>query len=83
MWRLSDSTAVKRGKTALLLIRLVTMDKIAGVEGGKQDIVQYIFGSETNNLALENIEIPGSSRRQVSVRVTDTTFLLPNVDFVS
>jgi hypothetical protein len=75
--------AVKRGKTALLLIRVVTMDKIAGVEGGKQAIVQYTFGSETNNLALENIEIPGCSRRQVRVRVTDTTFLLPNVDFVS
>jgi hypothetical protein len=59
------------------------MDKISGVEGSKQAVVQYIFASETNNLALENIEILGSSRRQVSVRVTDTTFLLPNVDFVS
>jgi hypothetical protein len=80
---LSYSAAVKRGKTALLLIRLVTMDKIAGVEGSKRAVVQYLFSSETNNLALENIEIPGSSRRQVSVRVTDTTLLLPNVDFVS
>jgi hypothetical protein len=80
---LSASAAVKRGKTALLLIRLVTIDKISGVEGGKQAVVLYIFGSETNNLAFENIEIPGCSRRQVSVRVTDTTFLLPNVDFVS
>jgi hypothetical protein len=79
---LSASAAVKRGKTAFLLIRLVTMDKIAGVEGGKQAVVQYIFGSKTNNLALKNIEISGSSRRQISVRVTDTTFLLPNVDFV-
>ena len=62
----------------------VTMDKLASVEGSKQAIVQYIFASETNNpLALENIESPGSSRRQVSVRVTDTTFLLPHVDFVS
>jgi hypothetical protein len=59
------------------------MDKIAGAEGGKQAVVQYIFASETNNLALENIEIPGSSRLQVRLRVTDTTFLLPNVDFVS
>jgi hypothetical protein len=59
---LSASAAVKRGKTALLLIRLVTMDKIAGIEGGKQAVVQYIFGSESNNLALENIKIPGSSR---------------------
>jgi hypothetical protein len=52
------------------------MDKIAGVEGGKQAVVQYIFVSETKNLALENIEIPGSSRRQVRLRVTDTTLLL-------
>ena len=59
------------------------MDKLAGVKSGKQAVVLYIFASETNNLALENIEILGSSRRQVSVRVTDTTFLLPNVDFVS
>jgi hypothetical protein len=80
---LGSSAAVKRGKTALVLICLVTMDKIAGVEGSKQAVVQCIFASETNNLALENIEIPGSSRRQVRVRVTDTTFLLLNVDFVS
>jgi hypothetical protein len=59
------------------------MDKIAGVEGSKQAVVQYVFAGETNNLALENIKIPGNSRRQVRVRVTDTTFLLPNVDFVS
>jgi hypothetical protein len=59
------------------------MDKIAGVEGSKQAVVQYTFASETNILALENIKIPGSSRRQVNVRVTDTTFLLPNVDFLS
>jgi hypothetical protein len=81
-WQLSYSAAVKRGKTALF-IRLVTMDKHAGVEGSKQAVVQYIFASETNNLALENIKIPGSSWRQVGWRVTDTTFLLPNVDFVS
>jgi hypothetical protein len=80
---LSASAAVKRGKTALLLIHLVTMDKIAGVEGSKQAVVQYIFASETNNLALQKIEIPGSNRRQVHLRVTDTTFLLLNVDFVS
>jgi hypothetical protein len=80
---LSASAAVKRRKTALLLIHLVTMDKIAGVEGSKQAVVHYIFGSETNNLALEYIEIPGSRRQQVSVRVTDTIFLLPHVDFVS
>jgi hypothetical protein len=55
----------KRGKTTLLLICLVTMNKIAGVEGGKHAVVQYIFGSETNNLALENIKIPGSSRRMI------------------
>jgi hypothetical protein len=61
-WQLSASATVERGKTALLLICLVTMDKVAGVEGGKQAVVQYILGSETNNLAFENIEIPGSSR---------------------
>jgi hypothetical protein len=59
---LSYSAAVKRGKTALLLIFLVTMDKVAGVKGGKQAVVQYFFASETNNPAFENIEIPGSSR---------------------
>jgi hypothetical protein len=80
---LSASAAAKQGKTALLLVCLVTMDKIVGIEGGKKAVVLYILGSETNNLALENIEIPGCSRRQVRVRVTDTTFLLPNVDFVS
>jgi hypothetical protein len=59
------------------------MDKLAGIKSSKQAVVLYIFASETNNLALENIEIPGSSRRQVSVRVTDTTLLLLNVDFLS
>jgi hypothetical protein len=59
------------------------MDKLAGIKSGKQAVVPYIFASETNNFALENIEIPGSSRRQVGWRVTDTSFLLPNVDFVS
>jgi hypothetical protein len=59
------------------------MDKLAGVKSGKQAVVLFIIASETNNLALENIEIPGSSRRQISVRVTGTTLLLPNVDFVS
>jgi hypothetical protein len=57
-------------KAALLLILLVTMEAV----------VLYIWGSETNNLALENIEFPESSRQQVSVRVTATTTLLPNVD---
>jgi hypothetical protein len=38
------------------------MDKLAGVKSGKQAVLLSIFASETNNLALENIEIPGSSR---------------------
>jgi hypothetical protein len=62
---LPASIAVKRGKTTLLLVGLVAMNKFAGVEGGKHAVVVYIFGGEINNLAPENIEIPGSSRRMV------------------
>jgi hypothetical protein len=67
---LSASIAVKRGKTTLLFIRVITMNKFAGVEGGKHAVVIYIFGGETNNLAPENIEIPGSSRQMVGWRAT-------------
>ncbi len=39
-----------------------TVNQNTGVKSGKHAIVQYIFGSETNYLALEDIELPRSSR---------------------
>jgi hypothetical protein len=56
-----NSPVVNQGKTTLLLICLVTMDKIASVEGGKQAVVQYIFVSETNNFALEISKSQGAA----------------------
>ena len=74
----------KEARPHLLLICLVTMDQNPCVEGGIHPVVQNIFASETNDLPLETIEIPGSSRQIVGgMWATSTSSFLPHVDLVT